>query len=313
MITLSTQTGSRNAGRSACARGSLLRLGAPVPAPRSPRSLPRSSRSSGRFRGSASRAIATTRSSSSRRIALVRALEDLDAVGHLLLAAPASARSAARPIEAEQRVGRRDLHLVEQLLRRLVLDDDRDVPHLLAEPLRDRRAAPQRRAFRTRPVPRVFVLGVLSSSVFGFRLRAPCRLARARRPAGSSRSRRRTKHWSHSGFGRQMRRPCRISVSDVRVQRSGGIAAHNCCSTTIGSSPSAMPMRLATRRTCRSTGSPGMPSAWPRTTFAVLRPTPGSSTSASIVVRHLAAVIARPAPAPCRCSDFDFARKNPVE
>ena len=29
--------------------------------------------------------------------------------------------------------------------------------------------------------------------------------------------------------------------------------------------------------------SPGTPSAWPSTTFAVLRPTPGSSTSASIV------------------------------
>ena len=51
-----------------------------------------------------------------------------------------------------------------------------------------------------------------------------------------------------------------------------------------------MPIRFATRSTCRSTGNPGTPSAWPSTTLAVFRPTPGSSTSASIVVRHFAAM-----------------------
>ncbi len=82
---------------------------------------------------------------------------------------------------------------------------------------------------------------------------------------------------------------CRTRASTPRR----GSAAHNCCSTTSGSSDFAMPIRLATRSTCRSTGSPGTPSAWPRTTLAVLRPTPGSSTSASIVLGTLAAVVLR--------------------
>ena len=46
----------------------------------------------------------------------------------------------------------------------------------------------------------------------------------------------RTAHRSHSGLGLQIRRPCRMSVSDVRVHSGGGIAAHSCCSTTSGSS-----------------------------------------------------------------------------
>ena len=110
--------------------------------------------------------------------------------------------------------------------------------------------------------------------------RRSCRHASGAR---RSRSPRGLTQRSHSGRGLQMRRPWRMSVSDVRVHSAGGMAAHNCCSTTSGSSDFAMPMRLATRRTWRSTGRPGTPSAWPRTTFAVLRPTPGSSTSASIV------------------------------
>ncbi len=52
-----------------------------------------------------------------------------------------------------------------------------------------------------------------------------------------------------------------------------------------------MPMRFDTRSTWRSTGSPGTPSAWPSTTFAVFRPTPGSSTSASMRRGHFAAVV----------------------
>ena len=52
-----------------------------------------------------------------------------------------------------------------------------------------------------------------------------------------------------------------------------------------------MPIRLRDAQTWRSTGNPGTPSAWPSTTFAVLRPTPGSSTSASIVFGHVAAMM----------------------
>ena len=49
------------------------------------------------------------------------------------------------------------------------------------------------------------------------------------------------------GFGLQIRRPWRISVSDVRVHSDRGMALHNCASTTSASSPSAIPMRLETR------------------------------------------------------------------
>ena len=85
------------------------------------------------------------------------------------------------------------------------------------------------------------------------------------------------------------------AVQNQRVRRLRPFArrqrAAQLLSTSTGSSDVAMPMRFDTRSTWRSTGSPGTPSAWPRTTFAVFRPTPGSSTSASIVLRHLAAVM----------------------
>ena len=101
-------------------------------------------------------------------------------------------------------------------------------------------------------------------------------------------------------------------MSEVRVQRSFGSAAHSCCSTTTGSSDSAMPMRFATRSTWRSTGRPGTPSACPSTTFAVLRPTPGSSTSASMLAGTSPPCVATSACA-MPMSAFDFARKKPVE
>ena len=48
---------------------------------------------------------------------------------------------------------------------------------------------------------------------------------------------------------------------DARVQSLPGSTPPSCCSTTTGSSDSAMPIRFETRRTWRSTGSPGTPSA----------------------------------------------------
>ena len=71
-------------------------------------------------------------------------------------------------------------------------------------------------------------------------------------------------------------------MSDARVQRRRGRLAHRCCSTTTGSSPCAIPSWFDTRRTCRSTGKPGIPRACPRTTLAVLRPTPGRASRSSI-------------------------------
>ena len=79
-------------------------------------------------------------------------------------------------------------------------------------------------------------------------------------------------------------RPWKMTRSVVRVHRSRGTRAMRRASTAAGSSPSARPSRFVTRRTCVSTAMPSLTSkAWPRTTFAVLRPMPGRVTSASMV------------------------------
>ena len=57
------------------------------------------------------------------------------------------------------------------------------------------------------------------------------------------------------------------------------------------SSPGASPVRFATRNMCVSTAIVGWPNAVFRITLAVLRPTPGSASSASRSSRHLAAVL----------------------
>ena len=59
-------------------------------------------------------------------------------------------------------------------------------------------------------------------------------------------------------------------------------------------------------------GKPGTPSACPRTTLAVLRPTPGSATSASIVRGTSPPCVSTTSVAMPR-SERDFARKNPVD
>ena len=80
----------------------------------------------------------------------------------------------------------------------------------------NRRRAPRRRARGTRRA------SSSSSRVSARRRSRRRRLGAERR--GSTRSTSRTAQRSQSGVGRQMRRPCRISVSDARVQRSGGSA-----------------------------------------------------------------------------------------
>ena len=62
-----------------------------------------------------------------------------------------------------------------------------------------------------------------------------------------------------------------------------------------GRCPGASPVRLPTRNTCVSTAMVGSPKATFKTTLAVLRPTPGSASSAARGARHLAAMLARPA------------------
>src|SRR5471030_1812941 len=72
------------------------------------------------------------------RVALVRALEDQHAIGQRVAVAPAALRQRRALIQAEQRVGRLDVHFAEQLRARLVFDDDGDVLHRFLEAPRDR-------------------------------------------------------------------------------------------------------------------------------------------------------------------------------
>src|SRR4029453_10988714 len=66
-------------------------------------------------------------------IFLDRLLKNGDAVREGVAVAPRALWERRPLIQAVQGVGRLDLHLLEQVRARLVLDDDRDVPHLATE------------------------------------------------------------------------------------------------------------------------------------------------------------------------------------
>ena len=76
--------------------------------------------------------------------------------------------------------------------------------------------------------------------------------------------------------------------------------------------PGASPVRLATRKMWVSTAIVGSPKAVLSTTLAVLRPTPGSASSASRVARHLAAVLARPGSRQVAITFFALVRNRPI-
>ena len=83
------------------------------------------------------------------------------------------------------------------------------------------------------------------------------------------------------------RRRCSGRAGSASGGRGGRISsaprASSSCSTASGVLPGARPVRLATRKTWVSTAMVGWPKAELSTTFAVLRPTPGSFSSASRV------------------------------
>ena len=76
----------------------------------------------------------------------------------------------------------------------------------------------------------------------------------------------------------QTRRPCQIRWWLSMVQSRLGNSAPTSCSAFTGSVWVVQPNRRASRPKWVSTVMPGRPKALPRTTFAVLRPTPGRST-----------------------------------
>ena len=257
--------------------------------------------------------------------ALVRALKEQDAVGQRIAVVPAAFGQRRALVQAEQRVGRLDLHLVEQLAPTVRLRRRWRCSHGVAEAARDAGERLSDAALERRRGS--FDGGVAPSAAACAHV--PARRARAGlcrrpslRPLGASRSGTGLKIVAvvlNRRTGRRAASACRCAgraesaCRRSRVQRSGGSAAHSCCSTTSGSSDSAMPMRLATRSTWRSTGRPGH-----------------AERVAEHDVRRLAADAGqrgqrRPCrPAPRRrarstsacampMSAFDFARKKPVE
>src|ERR1017187_4391272 len=82
----------------------------------------------------------------------------------------------------------------------------------------------------------------------------------------------------------QRRRTCQISQWLISVQSACGTSCINSCSIFTASFSFVRPRRVESRVTCVSTTTPTlMSNALPRTTFAVLRPTPASACSSSIV------------------------------
>src|SRR2546427_2161386 len=73
------------------------------------------------------------------RFTLEGALEEQDTVGQRVAVVPAAFGKRRALVQSEQRIGRLDVHLFEQLVRRFVLDDDREVGHGVAKAPRNRR------------------------------------------------------------------------------------------------------------------------------------------------------------------------------
>src|SRR5215467_7130860 len=96
------------------------------------------------------------------------------------------------------------------------------------------------------------------------------------------------------------------------VHRGLGRRAQRSSCIFSASSALVSPSRWLTRVTCVSTAMAGIPKALPSTTLAVLRPTPGSSTSSS-TVRGTTPPWSSTSACPMPMSDLALALKKPVE
>ena len=110
----------------------------------------------------------------------------------------------------------------------------------------------------------------------------------------------------------QIRRPCQISRCDSPVQSRFSNSDPTSCSTLTGSSSVVQPNRRDSRPKWVSTVMPGTPKALPRTTFAVLRPTPGQRDEVLEPCRAPRRRTARSSAWPSVIRLLVFARKKPV-
>ncbi len=109
----------------------------------------------------------------------------------------------------------------------------------------------------------------------------------------------------------QTRRPWKTTRCESIVHSLLGKISAISASTFSGSVCSVQPKRRTSRPKWVSTVMPGTPKALPRTTLAVLRPTPGSVTRSSrrpgtSPSKRSRSAVERPS------SDFALARKKPV-
>ena len=145
---------------------------------------------------------------------------------------------------------------------------------------------------------------------------APAAARPSRTPGAAASGRARTPGTGRTAGRRAMQilRPWKISRSVVRVQRSRGMMAMSCRSTSSGSSPCAMPSRLVDAQDV------GVDGDALRDVVGVAEHDAGRLAAHARQLhhlvhrpRHLAAVVARRAPRAQPSRLFVFARKKPVE
>ena len=302
--TLSTQAGSRKCWpkrlRARTSTHSASRRRAST-APRSPRSLLRSARSSGRSRGSASRRSRRRGRPRRRASRSCGPWKSRMRSGSAVAVVPARARSAACPEYRPSSVSGGSISISRE--QRRATARPRRRWRCSASRSRNRCGIERERfsdeLFERGSFHAVFAFGS-EFAAFGCRLRAwPARsrettalevvavvahgalVAERLRPADAAAVQDERVGRPRPALRRQ--RAAQLLLDDLRIVR-----LRRC--------------RCGSRRAARGDrpAGPGTPSAWPSTTFAVLRPTPGSSIERLHVGRHLAAVVARRAPAPCR-------------
>ena len=150
---------------------------------------------------------------------------------------------------------------------------DRARPRSARAPLERRRRARYLRPRVDQEAPRFVARG-------GEHRRAPAR--RRRLVRGYSQRSRIDALAGTSARARRTRSGRAGSASGARALELVGHELHRACARPPpASSPGASPVRFATRKMCVSTAIVGCPNATFSTTFAVLRPTPGSVSSAS--------------------------------
>ena len=147
------------------------------------------------------------------------ALVQDDAIGQRVAVVPRALGERRALVQAEERVGRLDLHLVQQFVGRLVFDDHGDVPQFVAEPRRNRANRLGHQLFEARARHRRRrAAGFFAGAV-------PAALRRAAPPDGAGRAAREASAWNSHASTAAHWLAQRFGLADaasVQDQRVGG-------------------------------------------------------------------------------------------